>query len=784
LAPLAAALLLACAAHAQGARQRIDLAPAPLDRAVGALARQAGVQVVLSSELAQGRSAPALHGDYTPREALERLVAGSGLVVRAQDEKTFTVEPAPPTPAAQGTLGEVTVTAQLPDGETATSPVPGYIARRAATALKTDTPLAETPQSVTVVTSDQMTDQGATSMEGAMNYAAGVRSGVWGFDTRGDWLLVRGSEPTLYLDGLQQYTEGYGWQTNTREDPYMLERVEVLRGPAGMLYGAGSTAGLVNMVSKRPLQEAQREVGVSLGSFNRRQVQADLTGPLTEDGVWSYRLIALARKSDTQVDYVPDDRSLIAPSLSWRPNAATSVTLQGLWQENKSGQSAQFFPWAGTLLPNPNGQLPSSRFIGEPGDYFNGSRRSFGWQVEHRFSDTLVFRQSARVARNVIENDYHTNAFWLGAWADDPINQRLLTRAHFRQHYRNQVGGIDNHLEASFDTGAVKHKLLLGADYSRQKFDMKSGSGPTSLIDAYAPVYGVSNDPITEFSFLRQTATRNAGIYVSDQMRWQDWILVAGLRHDRSTSDTDTNFGAGEPETTQANTKRLGLIYASPSGWSPYLSYSESFTPQSGTTEEGTLFKPLRGEQIEAGLKYMPADGAISATASVYRLKEKNRIVSNPDNPLFGRQLDSTLNKGIELELKAKLSSNLSLLAYYTYIDQDRKLEGTPKNQAAVWGMYRFSAANLPGLSVGMGVRYMSAFRDLSGLDSGGEAGPRVPSVTLLDLMLGYETGPWRFALNINNLTDKTYFSNCESTADRCWFGARRTITATATYRF
>ena len=775
-----------------GAAKRYDIPAGPLGTVMSRFAGTSGVLLAGSSELVQGRNSPGLSGAYTTEEAIKALLAGTGVEAIPQPGGGYVLRKSPEiarTASAgrqpEATLAVVKVIGKA-EAETATSPVPGYIAHRATTALKTDTPLAETPQSVTVVTSDQMSDQGATSLQGALNYAAGVRSEAWGMDARADAFLVRGSTPTVYLDGLQQFSGGWSFDSSTREDPYMLERIEALRGPAGMLYGAGSTAGIINMVSKRPLQEAQREIGISLGSFNRRQVQADLTGPLTEDGVWAYRLITIARKSDTQVDYVTDDRKLVAPSLSWQPNAATSVMLQGLWQENKAGNSAQYFPWVGTVLPNPNGQLPSSRFIGEPGDYYNNTRSSFGWQAEHRFSDDLVFRQSARISRNFSDADYHQNAFWLGSWADDPINQRLISRQHVRQLTHNQVIGVDNRLETKFDTGDVRHKVLLGADYMRQKFEVAFAFSPSTLIDAYAPVYG-NYIPAPEFSYSQQTVTRNAGLYAQDQMRWQDWILVAGLRHDRSISKTGTanegEYSPGDSETTRANTKRLGLMHASPSGWSPYVSYTESFTPQSGTTEEGTLFKPLRGEQVEAGLKYAPAGAAVSAAASVYRLREKNRIVSDPSNPLYGRQLDFTMNKGIELELKAELSSNLSLLAYYTYIDLDRKLEGLPRNQAAVWGKYRFSAADLPGLSAGMGVRYMGAFRDLSGLDSGGQAGPDVPSVTLLDMMLGYETGPWRWTLNVNNLTDKTYLSLCLARGD-CWFGARRTVTATASYRF
>jgi len=533
---------------------------------------------------------------------------------------------------------------------------------------------------------------------------------------------------------------------------------------------------VVNMVSKRPQQEAYREVGVQLGSFGRKQIQADLTGPLTASGDWSYRLVALQRKADTQVDYVPDDRSLIMPSLTWRPNAATSLTLQALWQKDKTGSTAQFFPWQGTILPNINGPLPSSRFIGEPGDGYDTERKTFGWLFEHKFDDRWTFRQNFRASRTFNDSHYHyADSFSVpGGWSLDPVGQRMLGRYNDKSLAWTSMSGIDNHVEGHFDTGAVRHTLLVGAEYSRQRQDKTEGS-VYSAIDAYAPVYGIGYVPVTELARKPRTTQRNAGIYVQDQMKWNNWIFVAGLRHDRSTAGT----AGSASETTSATSRRLGVMYTLPSGWSPYLSYTESFTPQAGTDVDGKLFKPLRGEQVEAGVKYQPQGSPTSFTASVYSLKEKNRTVFDRTNPDYGRQVDATKNKGVELELKTTLARDFDLIANYTYIDVDHKLTDTPRNQVSVWGKYRFSIAGVPGFSAGAGVRYMSGFRDVDGAS----AGPYVSSVALLDLMLAYESAKWRYALNINNATDKTYFSTCLARGD-CWYGARRNIVASATYRF
>src|SRR5690349_3885964 len=249
--------------------------------------------------------------------------------------------------------------------ETGTSPVRGYLANQSATGTKTDTPLRETPQSITVVTADRVTDQGALTVQEALRYVPGVFADAYGLDSRGDYPRIRGQDPNIYLDGTRVVNtfNANEW----RPDPYTLERIEVLRGPASVLYGDTSTAGLLNLVSKRPQAESFNEIGVQYGSFNRKQVQMDSTGKLTKDGEWLYRFIGVFRDSGTQTDYVPDDRIVLAPSLTWRPTINTNWTVLGTYQKDKTGSSTAFLPHEGTLFPGPNGLIPVRRFAGEPG---------------------------------------------------------------------------------------------------------------------------------------------------------------------------------------------------------------------------------------------------------------------------------------------------------------------------------------------------------------------------------------------------------------------------------
>jgi iron complex outermembrane receptor protein len=653
----------------------------------------------------------------------------------------------------------------------------GYKADNATTATKTDTPISETPQAITVVTSERIRDQGAQNVQDALNYAAGVRSDAYGLDSRTDSVLIRGSSPQEYLDGLRS---SFNYYTSTaRTDPFTLERIEVLRGPASMLFGQGSTAGVVNLVSKRPQAQTRREIGVQLGSFDRRQVNADFTGALSDDGTWLYRVVGVYRDSETQVDHVDDDRRLIAPSLTWKPSEDTSLTLQLRWQQDRTGSTSQFFGWSGSIAPNPNGRVPSHRFIGNPGDHYDTDRTTAGWLFEHRFNENWTIRQSFRAARNKVD--------YASAYGDpftDPLNpfvdpqQRLIRREGWYANTDVRMQNIDQHVEGHFNTGAVSHQMLLGLDAARfkqeeqQLFESAEDRGGTMpAIDIFNPVY-LSHTP-PPFGPAVKSSQRQVGVYLQDQMHLgEHWIVVAGVRHDRAKNGL---VGAGS-EASSATTKRLGVMFHDWAGWSPYLSYSESFTPVAGTHAiTGARYRPQKGEQIEAGVKFEPAARDLSFTAATYELREENRLVSDPDHPNTNIQAGKTKVSGFELELTGKLTSSFDLTAHYNYLDNDKQLESTPRHQAAVWGKQRFSIGGRDGFAAGLGVRYMSAFDSLPA--------PTTPSVTLADAMMSYDTGAWRWALNVNNLTDKRYFSICMGRGD-CWFGSRRTVGLSATLTF
>ncbi|MCD0503373.1 TonB-dependent siderophore receptor, partial [Bordetella petrii] len=762
---LAHAAESAGAASSSAAQRRYDIPAGPLKSVLTRFASEAGIFLAGSIDLADGKTSAGLQGTYSVRQGLTNVLAGSGLQAVPDASNRYVLKPLPP--ASVSELPAVTVTGQAESG---TGPVVGYMAQRSTTATKTDTPIVETPQSISVVSAQQIRDTGASSLDQALAYTAGVRTTIYGASSRMDTAQARGVEiEDIFLDGLKDRVNF--WTSTPRVEPYLMERMEVLRGPASMLYGQGGTGGLINNISKLPQAEAQHEIGVQVGSHDRRQLQADLTGPLTEDGTWLYRLVALGRESGTQVDYGKDDRQLVAPSLTWAPSANTDLTIRLKWQKDRaSGDSGSTLPWEGTILPNPNGRIARHTFVGQPGyDHFNADSWQAGWSFRHALNEKWTFRQSTRWTDS--RTDYA--AFDVFAPYLDAEQRKLGRAAYFWKHH-TQILAADQNFLGKFSTGQVDHQLLVGLDYLRYR---DSGSGIDDYegldpIDVYDPVYQVGYQPPAREP-IATSGIKQLGFYIQDEMRWRNWILLAGWRHDESTNWEDGT----DDRNDRADSLRFGLMYEIVPGLLPYISYAESFLPQANTGY-GQQLRPLRGKQWEAGVKYEPPAQDWRASAAVFELREVNRTVEISETEVSQR--GKTRNTGLELEWIGSVTPQIDINASFTYLNVDRQLSGVPKRQASLWSTYRFSLGNLDGFTIGGGVRYASGFVDES---TEGTDVPRTPSVTLLDAMLAWENRNWRVALNASNLTDKEYFSQCSEWGS-CSYGTGRLVSLTTTYRW
>ena len=657
--------------------------------------------------------------------------------------------------------------------EQANGPVDGYVATRSATGSKTDVPITEIPQSVSVVTSQRIRDQGALTVQDSLRYVSGVRGEAFGQDSRGDSAQVRGITPGIFQDGLRRT---FGSYKTTRPDPFQLERIEVLKGPSSMLYGQSPVGGLVNLVTKRPQADQHNELQLQYGSFDRRQIALDTTGPLNDDGTLLYRMVAVKRESQTQVDHVDDDRLLLAPSITWLPTDNFEWTIMADYQKDESGTTSSFLPHRGTLYSAPFGRIPSNRFVSEPGfDEYDTKRKSVTSLITYRPDDIWTLRQNLRWDHSDVS--YQTIYGWppvLGA------DNRTVNRTYYISKPEVTTWTADHQAQADFAHGAFQHSLLLGVDYQHVVTDEKSARGAATPLDLYAPIYGTFDATGISLADSPQQRVAQKGIYVQDQIKFDEhWLLTLGLRRDWATTSIESTRTQEDAQTT----KRIALTYLFDNGVAPYLSYSESFAPIIGLnaiTRES--YKPLEGKQWEAGIKYQPTGTKDLYTAAIFDSREKNRQVA--DTAISQTQIGESRVRGLELEAQFAMTDAWDVIGTYTYLDseilkdtpakQGNRIDGVPQHMASVWNLYRFSVAGVPGFRIGAGARYVGA----------SYSEPiKTDSSMLYDAMVGYRLNDWDFTVTGTKLADETYYTTCLARGD-CFTGNRRTIVGTVSYAF
>lgn len=760
---------------AQAGTVAFDIAPLPLGDALRVFSDQSGLQVAYSTGDLAGLNGNRVVGELRTEDALRLLLSGSKVTWRFTDARTVVLERAAAAGGAM-TLDPLTIEAQR-DPETGKGPVAGYVATRSTAGTKTDTPLIETPQSVSVVGAEQIDRQKAQTVGEALRYTPGLLASQ-GFNRTDDGFYMRGfqvNHDSLYVDGLRNQPNIY----STSAEPYGLERIEVLHGPASVLYGQSGPGGVINMVTKRPTTEPLHEVQVQGGSFERKQVATDHAGALDTEGAFSYRLTALARDSETMVDHIDDDKLYVAPSLTWRPTEATSLTLLASYSESRTAYYYGF-PAEGTVLPNANGSIARNRFLGEP-DYNKWDRTAYsaGYELEHRLNDRLQFRQNLRYSS--FENEYAD--IWFGSWQP---GERVVNRGAYERVDDSEMLALDNQVQAGFATGPLSHTLLVGVDYTRGDIERVQYGGTVAPLDLYAPVYG---SPVTRnatpSTSIRETYDQ-VGVYAQEQVKLLDkWVLLLGGRQDWIADRSEDRLsGSDESNDQNAFTGRAGLVYLSDSGLAPYVSYAESFQPQTGVQADGSTFQPTTGTQYEVGVKYQPKGRHSSVTLSAYELTRQNVVTADPDNLGFSTQTGEIRSRGLEAEARLTVLDGLRVIGGYAYVDAEvtkssgadlgNRPANTPEHMASLWGEYEVQAGDLRGLTIGAGVRYVGNTVNLS--DS-----YTVPSYTVFDAMVGYQIEGWQLALNAINLTDETYVAACTY---GCFYGDALTVLGTVSYRW
>ncbi|GAB5560930.1 MAG: TonB-dependent siderophore receptor [Synoicihabitans sp.] len=626
------------------------------------------------------------------------------------------------------------------------------------------------PRSVVVVDRFRIEDRGAINIQDTLNYTPGVSPGPYGFDSRLDATRIRGIDPLKFQDGFQSL---FGFYNNTRADIYTLEQVEAVKGPASVLYGRGALGGIVNAVTKLPQAGTRNELEIQYGSFNRTQIAGDFNGALDADAKFLFRLIGVYRDSDTQVDHVSDDARVLTPSFTWAPRDGTRLTLLGNFQENHGGQTLQFLPNEGTLLPGQ--RIPVNTFIGEPGwDRYDTEQESYALFFEHELNDTFTVTANTRYT----DGSSLYRAHWVAYDGADPLiaDDGTINRTIYDAPGSSEAFTTYGTLAARFNTGSLDHHFTVGFDAQDVTIDGDNfyGWAAGGRINIYEPVYG-NLAPVGAITDYPATITNQFGIFAQERMSFENWTLALGLRYD----DVRTHsLGNSTPNIDDdATTGDIGLIYQASRGFTPYVSYAESFEPLgTAIAFDGSVqqLDPKTGEQFEVGLRYQPVGTQTLFTFSAFNITEKERPLSNG---LFVTQTNVG-TEGFEFEVDSRWR-DFRFQGGYSYVDakdgNGNHLVTVPDHQATGWVTYEPREGALQNFRTGMGVRYVGERWD--GTDT-----LSAPPYTLLDFMVGYDFETVRLQLNVTNATDKYYVGTTDG--GRAFLGAARNIILSAKYRF
>lgn len=654
-------------------------------------------------------------------------------------------------------------------------------------ATKLETPDIETPQSVSIVTRQQFEEQGATSVRQAVAYTPGVYANQIGASNRFDYIVMRGfsdgSLDNIYLDGLKMMGD-----TNSHSslvvDPWFLDSVEVVRGPASVLYGRSSPGGIVALNSRKPSFDPGGQVKLFAGNNNQRGAAFDVTGPVDDDDRVAVRLSGMTRYADSQFDHLKEERYAIMPSLTWRITDRTRLDVMAYLHRDPEGGSHSGLPYEGTVVPHAGKKISNTFFEGED-DYDNYDRREnmVGYNFEHAFESGWSVRQKLRY----LQTKVNLNQVYAAGW----LNDTELNRGYSGSDEKMNALTLDNQVDGNIETGIVNHRVLLGVDYQRRSNNTTGYYGGFPAIDAFHPVYGADPDYITMYS-REKHKLEQTGIYVQDQMSLDNWRLTLGGRHDQ-VKVTNVNKLNDTSDTLDKGhfSSRAALLYLFDNGIAPYVSYSTAFTPTSFTDEYGKILQPMKGKQWEAGLKYEPEGMQAMYSASVFRINQENIATKEePTDPY--RSIGEIESEGVELEAVGQLTENVRLQAAYTYTDirykksspeeQGKRAVYAPRNQASAWLSYDVKSGPLNGLTVGSGVRYVN------GITSDRQNTHTLPSYTLMDMVVGYDLSNVGLKglsaqVNVNNVTDKSYVAACNSLS-YCYFGAERSIVGSVSYSF
>ena len=694
-------------------------------------------------------------------------------------------------PAAAQETGEAKplpgVVGDQPDNNTIVVIGRDFVVDDAASATKTATPIIETPQAVSVVDADFIQTLNLRTVAEALNYTSGVRSQAFGSDTRIEYYQLRGfANQNFFKDGLVLYNSGpfLSWATPAEG----IERLEVVKGPASVLYGSGSAGGLVNIVSKPPIARTTVALEAGADEYGSIYGSADLGGRISD--TLALRAVGLVRRGDTQVELAEEDnRTYGSLALGWTPAEGTSLTLRGSYTRDRSNRPTGFVPYAGFVTPLADGhKIPIDLFVSDPSvDRYDRDQYEGGYSVETKLGEALRFVSNGRYARIDL-----TYAGLFGNFTGNSVlagGRYFLNRSNSRQDAYLDNITIDNHLSAAFATGPIRHTVLAGLDYSFSRTQSTQRAGTAPRLDVFDPQYGVPipalGNPATTRQKLDQT-----GLYVQDQVKAGGLVALLSARRDWVGITSTNAAGAVATGSPSRTSYRAGLVYVSALGIAPYVNYATSFTPVIGVeAATGNFYRPETGKQWEVGLRYQAKAFPLLATASLFTIDRDAVLVANPQPgfPTNQTQLGLQRSRGGEVEIQTRPVPTLSITASLTRFDIKNRRglassigkapTATPEFTASAFADYTLQEGTfLAGFGLGAGVRqvgksYADTINTLV-----------VPATTVFDFAAHYRFGPFRAAVNVSNLFDKAYAAACPG-AGTCYAANLRRATFSLGYR-
>ncbi|MEH2288673.1 TonB-dependent siderophore receptor [Nostoc sp.] len=696
----------------------------------------------------------------SPREGLVFGVASAASgqqpqTPQAQQKPTNQTQPEQPSPSNDQPI-ELVVTGEQD----------GYRVSNTSVGTKTDTPLRDIPQSIQVVPRQLIEDQRITNLGEALRNVPGARQSG-NSSSRGNNALpqIRGflSQDNIITNGLKN-TNNIAGGFNFAN----IERIEVLKGPASVLYGQGSLGGVVNLVTKKPLAEPYYFIEASAGSYNAYSGAIDFSGPLNDSKTVLYRLNVAAQTTESFVDFYDEQQYVVAPTISWQISDRTKLTLAGEYKDRSKDNGNFGLPYQGTLLPNPNGRLPRNLNPSWPDPKRTEiSAYQASYDLEHRFSEDWQLHSSFLFSHSV------TDRALVDAGEFGP-DFRTVDRYYSYNLATDDNYNFDTYTVGKFQTGSIGHQLITGFNYQwGTSSEVGGGGGPFDQLDLYNPVYGQRaklgvNDTYT---FANLYKSDSYGFYIQDQVTLAENLkLVLGGRYDIANSKAG-NIGEELTESPQqqAFSPRVGIVYQPVEPISLYASYSRSFTPQGGQDFNGNLFQPGRGTQYEVGVK-VDFNDKLSTTLSLYDLTRSNILTGDPDLARralgFFVQVGEQRSRGIEFDVTGEILPGWNIVANYAFtnsiITEDNdypvgdELDNVPKHSASLWTKYEIQSGSLQGLSFGVGVFYVGDREANLPNDSR----YILPSYVTTDAAIFYKRDRFRAALNFKNLFDLYYFES------------------------